>query len=516
MPIDSPKLNRMWQPRNRAALLALVVVGLAIFYQLTLREGHDWGGDFAMYLQHARNIAQGRPYAETGHVVDHSIAVGVGPPSYPPLFPLALAPTFALQGGLDWAMLKATVVLFFALFLLAVYPVIRRRLGDARALIVLLLIGLSPYFWGIKDQVLSDIPFALLVYVSLFLAEGAYDEKASLRRRIGLTLATGLAVYLATATRALGVTLIASLIIFEVLRTRRPPVQALAVTALALALQWVQRLAMGSTGGYAQSWRFDALAIVERVFAYPVELKFLFWNGYVNGVAVAVALIITALAIYGYVTCLRRRITLLEVFVVVYLGPVVLWPMRPNIRFMIPLVPLYFYYAFVGAERLRSRMSTRTASWATVSLAVLIAGSYVAGYTRAERGRLREGIHDPEAVALFQYVAGHSAPRDLYIFFKPRVLSFFSGARSAVSYYPTEDAALWEYYGRVGATHVIERLGDASSEALVAGHADAFIMVYENADFRVYRIARPSSNLPTGEAGDHAESGETDPEAANP
>jgi hypothetical protein len=515
MPIDSPKLNRMWPPRSHAALVALVVVGIAVFYQLGLREGHDWGGDFAMYLQHAQNIAEGRPYAEAAHVIDYNIPVGVGPPSYPPLFPLALAPTFALRGGLDWTMLKTTVVLFFAFFLLAIYPVIRRRLGDGRALVVLLLIGLSPYFWDIKDQILSDIPFALLVYLSLFLAEDAYDDKASLRRRIGLTLATALTVYLATATRALGVTLIASLIIFEVLRTRRPPVQALAVTALALALQWVQRLALGSTGGYARSWRFDPLAIVERVFAYPVELKFLFWNGYVNGVAVTVALIVTGLAIYGYVICLRRRLTLLEVFVVVYLGPVVLWPMRPNVRFMIPLVPLYFYYAFVGGERLLSRMSTRMASWATVALAVLIAGSYVAGYTRVERGRLRDGVGDPEAVALFQYVAGHAAPKDLYIFFKPRVLSFFSGARSAVSYYPAEYAELWDYYDRVGATHVIERVGDASSQALVAGHPDTFIMVYENADFRVHRIDRPT-NLPTGEAGDHAESGEADPEAANP
>ena len=50
----------------RAWLYAAVMFGIAAaVYAATLRPGQDWGGDFAQYVQHARNLATGRPYLET-------------------------------------------------------------------------------------------------------------------------------------------------------------------------------------------------------------------------------------------------------------------------------------------------------------------------------------------------------------------------------------------------------------------------------------------------------------------
>jgi hypothetical protein len=508
MAIDQPKLNSPANSRKHAAIALFVVAGVALAYVLTLRDGHDWGGDFAMYLQHASNIAEGRPYAETPHVIDLNIPIVVGPPSYPPLFPLTLAPAFALRGGLDWTLLKSVGVAFFSLMLLAVYAFVCRRIGHARALLIILLLALSPYFWGLKDQVLSDTPFAFFVYLSFLLAEGAFQEREP-NRRITLTLLTGISVFLATATRALGVTLIPVLFIFEVVRIRKIPLQSLAVTAMVLALRFVQGLALGTTGGYLRFWRLDVVGLAHGIVGYPFELKALFWNGYVNGIAVAVMSIVMALAIYGYVARVRRGISLPEIFVIVYLATVVLWPMRPNVRFMIPLAPLYFYYAIVGIDRLRSRLSKRTAAQLTAAFALLIVGSYASGYTRVERGQLSDGVGNPDAVALFEQVRASSAPNDLYLFFKPRVLSFFSGVRSAVDYYPAEDAELWDYYDRIGATHLIQRMGDQRPGAVLAAHPESFILEYENSDFRVYRITPPST-LPARGQVDHSEPGEAD------
>ena len=41
-------------------LLAIITA----FHVATVREGHLWGDDFAMYIHHAQNIVEGRPYAE--------------------------------------------------------------------------------------------------------------------------------------------------------------------------------------------------------------------------------------------------------------------------------------------------------------------------------------------------------------------------------------------------------------------------------------------------------------------
>jgi hypothetical protein len=69
--------------RGAALLLAAFLLGIAIFYGFTLRPGHDWGDDFAMYVHHAKNIALGLPYNQTGYIWNPRFPM-MGPPTYPP------------------------------------------------------------------------------------------------------------------------------------------------------------------------------------------------------------------------------------------------------------------------------------------------------------------------------------------------------------------------------------------------------------------------------------------------
>jgi hypothetical protein len=52
---------------------------VAIFYLLNLHNGHDWGGEFSMYIHHAQNLASGIPYSQTGYLYNPDTA------SYGPL-----------------------------------------------------------------------------------------------------------------------------------------------------------------------------------------------------------------------------------------------------------------------------------------------------------------------------------------------------------------------------------------------------------------------------------------------
>ena len=82
--------------RHRTVAPALICVLLAgVFYMLTIRDGHDWGDDFSMYIRHAENIAQGLPYAQSGYIYN-PYNPSIGPRMYPPGFPLLLAPVARL------------------------------------------------------------------------------------------------------------------------------------------------------------------------------------------------------------------------------------------------------------------------------------------------------------------------------------------------------------------------------------------------------------------------------------
>lgn len=467
-----------------ALLILFVVLGVGVFYLLTIRDGHDWGGDFAMYLQHARNIASGRPYTGTPFVYDPHVSEPVGPAAYPPVFPLILA---ALpDGGSDLWIEKASVVAFFMLFLFAVGGVLRRRLPVEQVLLILLVLGLSPWFWNQKDHVLSDIPFAFFVYLALWLADIESPAESSRARSVGVALLVGAVVYVATATRALGIALVPTLVFFEALKYRRLPVLSVLSTLVVVALMVIQRAVLGGTGEYMAMVSVGLERVIINALNYAFSFKHLFWNGYVNGIAVAIWLIFLLLAIYGYRQRIRAGLTILEVFAVVYIVPLLLWPWYQGIRFLIPLTPLYLYYAVVGFTELRTRMTWRLARRIAIGLALLIFGSFGAAYTHVDYREIRGGVSEPEAVQLFEYVRANRRTTDVYVFFKPRVLAYYTGARTAALHQPEDRAQLWSYYERVGATHVIVRKGDQYLEDVVRASPGRFTEVYRNSGFVVY------------------------------
>ena len=486
--IQLAKLKRIWRSRKEV-FLPLVLIGVGLFYLLTIREGHDWGGDFSMYLQHAENLATGRPYSETPFVQVPEIADAVGPSAYPPVFPVALAPVFLARGGPDLGAMKAVVVVFFVLFLLAVAAVLDRRSSRDQVALLVVLVGASPYFWGIKDQVLSDIPFACFIYLTLWLAEMSYADSTPRSRRWGLSILVGLTVYLATGTRSLGLALVPALMLYEALRFRKLPLHALASSAIAFTLLAVQRAVVGVTGSPLTSFRFDPIGVMANFFQYAFSLKNLFWNGYINGVAVVVWLAVSALAVYGFRLRLRAGYSLLEIFTVVYLIPVLLWPYYQGIRFLIPIVPLYFYYALAGFSAFRTRLAPPLATRAAVAIGAAVFGSYIAGYSRTTYTHVSGGISEEGAVALFDYLRANRRDSDVYVFFKPRVLAYFARARSAMDYQTEDRAELWDYYGRVGATHLIVREGDGFWEERVRAAPSRFVEVYRNPDFSIYQLA---------------------------
>src|SRR5690349_7572200 len=70
--------------RGLAVLLAALLVLIGLFHALTLRPGHDWGDDFAQYIHHAKNIALGIDYNQTGYIWNPSFPM-LGPQTYPPV-----------------------------------------------------------------------------------------------------------------------------------------------------------------------------------------------------------------------------------------------------------------------------------------------------------------------------------------------------------------------------------------------------------------------------------------------
>jgi hypothetical protein len=509
-----------------ATLLLIVAVHLG-----TLRRGHSWGDDFAQYVHHAKNLALGIPYGETGYIYDPSYTT-IGPPCYPPGCPFLLTP-FYLFFGLNLEAMKLAMIASLACFLGFVYLSLRRELPLPHALAGMLLVGLNRKWLGGANHVASDLPFMGLLYLTVFMLQKAYGaEKGTgpicrngpegaahkldlspfpLSPRWRYLLPATLFMYLTYATRTLGGLLLPAVLIHDFLRYRRRFPQgekrggrAVLVGGMFIVLAVVQGIKFGSNAAY-----FDQYNIRPSVFAYNFAYNAVhylkesagFWhNGYFGPLGGLIFLAVTALAALGYVSSLRRQITFLEIFPVLYLLAVLLFPGYSGARYLQPIFPFYLLFAFRGLEHPWLAMQAGLKNALLATLGVAVAGSYLTAATQVKL-EINEGVCKPESVALFDYVRTHTAEDDVIVFIKPRAMSLLTSRRASAYHMPPDDARLWDYFDQIGARWLIvvendDAMVDVEEPARLAylrdfarRNASRLTLQFGNADFSLYRIA---------------------------
>ena len=130
---------------NPDLLCAIAIVAVGAFYILTIREGHNWGGDFSQYILHAKNLVDRGYYSIPEYIANYSHSF-ISPIEYPPIFPLLLTPAYILF-GINFVAFKVTVIISLCLALFAIYFTFRDRLTAPLSIGLILILGFNPYFW---------------------------------------------------------------------------------------------------------------------------------------------------------------------------------------------------------------------------------------------------------------------------------------------------------------------------------------------------------------------------------
>ena len=485
--------------RSRRLFVVAVLAAIGLIHFWTLRPGHDWGGDFSMYVCHARNLAEGILYAETGYIYNPAYAT-IGPPTYPPVCPLLLMPAYMLY-GLNFEVMKLVMLASLVCFLLLVFLSFRRELPFWHAMVIVVLVGLNRCSFGDVNSIGSDLPFVALLYLTIFTIQKAYDTAAADPPRPGWLVLAAVLIPISYATRTLGIVLLPSLLLYDLLRYRRITASAVLVGMVFVAAAVAQGLLLHSNASYFDQYDVGPSVFLHNAVGYAMEFAAFWHNGYFKLPGALVFLTLTALAALGYVSRVRRQATFLEIFPVLYVVAVLLFPGYAGRRYLEPILPLYLLFVARGLQHrwlVRQPVLRRVV---VVSLLVAVTASYAAAYTQVDLS-VTEGISRPESVAMFDYVADQTGDRDVMIFIKPRVMALLTSRRTSAYHVPGEDAELWDYFDRIGATHlVVVQNDDAFAGAedparlkylreFAERNAADLAPVFANTDFRVYRIAR--------------------------
>ncbi len=467
---------------RRHLLIALLLVYVETFYIGTIRQGHDWGDDFSMYIHHAKNLAEGRPYADTGYIYNPSYPT-LGPKVYPPGFPLLLAPIY-YWFGLNLTAMKVEIVILFGLWMWVLWLSFRSALPFAYVAVWIGLVALNPLFWDFKDSIVSDIPLALLMYLSLYWIQQAEEYK----RSRWLLLGIGLGLYLSFATRAAGIILVPCLLAYDFLRHRRLTWFTLSACGLALLLGVAQHFLIPGEGSYLDQLRANPMVWARNAVEYGKEFRGLFGNGHVKWISWLLTLFTGALAVFGYARKVKSGPTVYEIFAPAYITLIVIWPANQGFRFLVPLIPLYFYYAASGMLALR---------WRVPALALLacIGISYAAQYSTVNFRTLPAGVSQADFTDLCAFLKTHTGQHDRLVSIKPRLISLWTG-REAGAYHRAGSDDLWDYVRQLKASYIVVGICEKDDFCLdqqylvpmIRSHGNQLSAVYSNPTFTIYKL----------------------------
>lgn len=478
--------------RFRKLALALAA-GVCLFQLLTLRRGQTWMDDYAQYVLHARNLAEGRPYADTGYILNPAYQTA-GPVTYPPVFPLLLSPVWRLAGR-DLQAMKALTVFFFAAFLYVLCLLFRGPLGERGALLGAALVGLNPVFWKFKDYLYAEYPFLFFSFAALYVWRLAGAAEAGGGRWLPRAVAAGALAYLAYGTRSAGAVLFPAFFLADLAGGKGFSKTTLVCCAAALVPAAAQWLTLHGDGVYALQVRgllshgTLAGAVLSNLLGYAESFTLLFDNGYLP---VLPALLLAAAASAAAAGLVRRagREPLFSAYVLLNSALLLLFPASDGLRYAFPLVPFLYYYAREGWAEYGARLG-RSARYAPAALLLGAALSYAGAYSRAQYGAFREGAEKAETRELFAFLRREVPPGGVVIFRKPRTLALYAG-RAGAAYSPGSAGENLEFFKRTGAGWLV--LGgvfpgdELCLAPLLRREPGRFSEVFSNGDFRVYRI----------------------------
>ena len=362
-------------------------------------------------------------------------------------------------------------------------------------------VGFNPYFWDYKDQVNSDWLFLMFVFLSLFLIEYDFQSKKTQKFHYINAILIGILIYLAYGTRSIGVVLIPSLFIRVLIKFNRITLSSIISFIIIFSLMLLQSNFLHNDGGYIKQINFNPLILFTNIFYYLKGTSNIFDNGFSILLKIILFASTLCFALMGYLKRIKNDITVFEIFTILYLIPILIWN-SDDVRHLIPIIPLIIFYAFFGIQNLKILQYRNLKYFVITFFSFSIALSYIGRYSQINYGPINEGVGQKETIELFDFIRQNTGQQEVFIFWKPRVLSLYTGRNASIYHMPAKNDRLIEYFRDIHASYIIT--GPINPALLLNRPADSellqflpdyiknnnshFSLVFSNNDFNLYKI----------------------------
>jgi hypothetical protein len=503
---DKPAVTRFgFRSITRTGLLKWGVLAvIAVAYLADLSPGHVFvADDFAAYVMHAANLAEGRPYLAINYVPNPR-ALWLAPSNgYPPVYPLILAPAYKVF-GLNLRVFKIVTGICFVVFLAIFASLIRPMLSPALSACALLILGFNSVLWDQRNYILSEFPYLMFSFGALLVIQNTYKSLTPEKLNVGAAMLLSVLLYCSYGTRTIGIVLLSALVLADLAKFKRPSRFMIVVVVGTAILILAQTLFVSSPAGYISAFHFSLRTTLVNASYYAKTLSYVWQNGFSKKLQIMFALFFTALAAFSFARHFWRERAAREFYLLGYVGILFVWNAEIGLRGLLPILPLYFAYGVEEFGRIVEPFSIPTRRTAMIVLLLFCGASFFAEISKESRQQPEPNVHDATAQELFSFLQTNTRPSEVLIFAKPKSLALFTN-RPVASFAPdelAEDSA--NFMRSIRATILVK--ADWSPPAwqnFLDGNKGSLIEIFHNSEYQVFRfdwkIAAPVGATGTGE-----------------
>ena len=422
--------------KKQAFPCVLLLLLLPLFF-INVSAYHDWGDDFAQYLDQTKLFLSGEQHIHLAVVNYEDIC----PSHRGSGFSLLISPVYHFFGHDMQAFLLfisffavATALLVFYFFTIELGEIVVKN----KLLYVLMTLALfyNYHVLNLKMLVLPVFVFSFFLYL-VFLLYRTHEK--SMRHFLILAVLTGILI----SIRNLGWCLYLSILVYFVLENRKNLVKSTLLSiAIILLVPWIVSscitlLVVGQLNyqnvlWYESVFSFSQIytTIMHNLTVYFNTLQFFFEQEVWGWLNVVIKSAVFFLFVLGLWKKFYERVQLYDVFFIVYLTVLLLYPYDgASYRFFFPVLPIVLLYVYYGIQAVQLPFSR--SYFALSFFTLLLLSNYIRVQDIVKNPNSTEiGPESQEAKDAFAYLNKKFDASTRIAFCKPSALHYYSNRKA--------------------------------------------------------------------------------------
>jgi hypothetical protein len=187
--------------------------------------------------------------------------------------------------------------------------------------------------------------------------------------------------------------------------------------------------------------------------------------------------------IAGMVVCYKKDY-LYILFIVLTFGIYIIWPYTQGLRFLFPILPLYFYFLFQGLTRVETFFNWLPKNAVVYSFSIVLILLFAAAQFKRILTKEELDLHGPfneDGKEIMSFIKTQTTKDDIIIFGRPRSIVYLTERRSILEERAEEVYKMHGYYIILDKVLLKDQI-----EMSEINHK--FIPILENKEYSVYKI----------------------------